>query len=229
MPKFYDDEFGDVTVRRSSLGSSVKLSIAPSGTLRISMPKYTPMFMAKRLIASSRPKIRALKKEQQPNMSYQDGMQIGKSHHLQIIAGEQLRVETHAQTILLHLPTGRNTTETAVQEVLRSAIIKALRKEAKSYLPKRLSYLAKQYGFSYQSVRFSHASSRWGSCSSNKTISLNIALMKLDFNLIDYVLIHELAHTVQMNHSDAFWTIVHSIDTNYKVNRKLLKMQTPSV
>jgi predicted metal-dependent hydrolase len=229
MPKFHDDEFGDVTVRRSSLGSSVKLSISPSGTLRISMPKYAPLFMAKRLIASSRPKIRALKEEQQPVISYHDGMQIGKSHHLQILTGSQLRVDTHGQTILLHLPSTYTTSDTAVQEKLRGAIIKALRKEAKSYLPKRLSYLAEQHGFSYQSVRFSHASSRWGSCSSNKTISLNIALMKLDFNLIDYVLIHELAHTVQMNHSDAFWAIVHSIDTNYKVNRKLLKMQTPSV
>lgn len=229
MPKFHDDEFGDVTVRRSSVGSSIKLSISPSGTLRISMPKYAPMFMAKRLIASSRPKIRALKEEQLPVVTYQDGMQIGKSHHLQVHTSTHLGIETHGQTILLRLPPSSNITDTPVQEVLRSAVIKALRKEAKSYLPKRLSYLAQQHGFSYKSVRFSHASSRWGSCSSNKTISLNIALMKLDFNLIDYVLIHELAHTIQMNHSDAFWSIVHSVDANYKVNRKLLKMQTPSV
>lgn len=53
--------------------------------------------------------------------------------------------------------------------------------------------------------------------------------MKLDFNLIDYVLIHELAHTVHMNHSHDFWTIVQSIDSTYKINRKLLKMQSPSV
>ena len=134
MPKFHDDEFGDVTVRRSSVGSSVKLSIAPSGSLRISMPKYAPMFMAKRLIASSRAKIRALKEEQQPVTLYKDGMQIGKSHHLQVLASAHLRVDTYAQTILLHLPSDSSITDSTVQEVLRSAIIKALRKEAKSYL-----------------------------------------------------------------------------------------------
>ena len=229
MPKIHDDEFGDITIRRSSMGSSIKLSIAPNGALRISMPKYAPLFMAKRLIASSRQKIRSLKVEQQPVISYHDGMQIGKSHHIQITTSAKLQVATHGQTILLSIPSGVAIEDSSVQELLRNTIIKALRKEAKSYLPKRLAYLAQQHNFSYQKVRFSHASSRWGSCSSNKTISLNIALMKLDFTLIDYVLIHELAHTMQMNHSEAFWGIVESIDPHYKTHRKLLKMQTPSV
>jgi len=229
MPKIHDDEFGDITIRRSSMGSSIKLSIAPSGALRISMPKYAPLFMAKRLIASSRPKIRALKQEQQPTILYFDGMQIGKSHHIQIVTSSKLQVTTHGQTIILSKPTSSAIEDKTTQELLRNTVIKALRKEAKSYLPKRLAYLAEQHNFSYQKVRFSHASSRWGSCSSNKTISLNIALMKLDFALIDYVLIHELAHTIEMNHSEAFWDIVQSIDPNYKTNRKLLKMQTPSV
>ena len=229
MPRIHDDEFGDITIRRSSMGSSIKLSIAPNGALRISMPKYAPLFMAKRLIASSRQKIRLLKVEQQPVISYHDGMQVGKSHHIQITSSAKLHVATHGQTILLGIPSGLAIEENSVQELLRNTVIKALRKEAKSYLPKRLAYLAQQHNFSYQKVRFSHASSRWGSCSSNKTISLNIALMKLDFALIDYVLIHELAHTMQMNHSEAFWGIVESIDPHYKTHRKLLKMQTPSV
>lgn len=229
MPKIHDDEFGDITIRRSSMGSSIKLSIAPNGTLRISMPRYAPLFMAKRLVATSRTKIRRLLAEQRPNVAYHNGMQIGKSHHIEIIKSETLRVATHGQAILLSLPSNTSIESPHVQELLRKTVIWALRKEAKSYLPKRLSYLAQQHHFTYQEVRFSHASSRWGSCNSNKTISLNIALMKLDFTLIDYVLIHELAHTIQMNHSKEFWDIVQSIDSNYKAHRKLLKMQTPGV
>lgn len=229
MPKIHDDEFGDITIRRSSLGRSIKLSIAPNGTLRISMPKYAPLFMAKRLIASSRGKIRQLKKEQHPIISYHDGMQIGKSHRIEIIEGTKLTVATHGQTILVQIPDSTNIESSSVQTLLQNATINALRKEAKSYLPKRLAFIAKQHSFSYKKVRFSHASSRWGSCSSDKTISLNIALMKLDFALIDYVLVHELAHTIEMNHSDSFWDIVKAIDPNYKASRKLLKLQSPSV
>ena len=81
---------------------------------------------------------------------------------------------------------------------------KILMKKAKEYLPYRLEYFAKLYGYSYNKCRLSHANTRWGSCSSNKTISLNIGLMKLPVNLRDYVILHELAHLNHMDHSRAF-------------------------
>ena len=80
---------------------------------------------------------------------------------------------------------------------------KILMKKAKEYLPYRLEYFAKLYGYSYNKCRLSHANTRWGSCSSNKTISLNIGLMKLPVNLRDYVILHELAHLNHMDNSRA--------------------------
>ena len=106
---------------------------------------------------------------------------------------------------------------------------KQLTKKAREYLPYRLEYYAKLYGYSYNKCRLTHANTRWGSCSSNKTISLNIGLMKVPEVLRDYVILHELAHLNHMDHSKAFWAEVGSHDKNYKNHEKKLKMFNPGV
>ncbi len=106
---------------------------------------------------------------------------------------------------------------------------KILNKRAKEYLPYRLEYYAKLYGYSYDKVRLSHANTRWGSCSSNRTISLNIGLMQVPEPLRDYVILHELAHLNHMDHSAAFWEEVGSHDKRYKDHRRRLKSFTPGV
>ena len=106
---------------------------------------------------------------------------------------------------------------------------KLLMKKAREYLPYRLEYYAKLYGYSYEKCRLSHANTRWVSCSSNRTISLNIGLMKVPEVLRDYVILHELAHLNHMDHSKAFWTEVGSHDKNYRMHEKKLKMFSPGV
>ena len=106
---------------------------------------------------------------------------------------------------------------------------KQLMKKAREYLPYRLEYYAKLYGYSYDKCRLSHASTRWGSCSSNRTISLNIGLMKVPEVLRDYVILHELAHLNHMDHSKAFWAEVGSHDKNYKNHEKKLKLFSPGI
>lgn len=229
MPTVIDEEFGTITVRRSARATQVRLRVAPDGKLRASMPVYAPMFLLKRLIKSSRPQLRKMLEHAAPQTTYYDGQQIGKSHSLLVRNAPKLVVKRVKQHIQIDLPPSLTLNSPEVTRELRDVIISALRIEAKSYLPKRLSYVAQQYGFHYEKVRFSHASSRWGSCSSTGTISLNIALMKLPFELIDYVIIHELAHTVEMNHSERFWALVAQGDPHYKQHRKLLKQESPSL
>ena len=106
---------------------------------------------------------------------------------------------------------------------------KQLAKKAREYLPYRLEYLAKRYGYTYEKCRLTHANTRWGSCSSNRTISLNIGLMKVPEVLRDYVIIHELAHLNHMDHSRAFWAEVGQHDKNYKMHEKKLKKFSPGV
>ena len=106
---------------------------------------------------------------------------------------------------------------------------KLLMKKAREYLPYRLEYYAKLYGYNYSKCRLTHANTRWGSCSSNRTISLNIGLMKVPEVLCDYVILHELAHLNHMDHSKSFWEEVGSHDKNYKNHEKKLKMFNPGV
>jgi predicted metal-dependent hydrolase len=228
---FIDEEFGTVTLRRSARASHVRIRVAPDGRLRASLPLYAPVFLVKRLIRSSRTELRALLTEQHGDSVFEPGMQIGKSHTLLVrtAAGTMTSAKRHGQQIIVSLPEGKTLNDSGTVRIVRDAIIDALRLEAKSYLTKRLAFLADTHHFTYEKIRFSHASGRWGSCSSNGTISLNIALMKLPFNLIDYVLIHELSHTVHMNHSDMFWKLVSTGDPQYKQHRHDLKKETPSI
>lgn len=106
---------------------------------------------------------------------------------------------------------------------------KLLMKKAREYLPYRLEYLAKLYGYSYDKCRLTHANTRWGSCSSNRTISLNIGLMKVPEVLRDYVILHELAHLNHMDHSKDFWAEVGEHDKNYKIHEKKLKLFSPGI
>lgn len=229
MPTIIDEEFGVIMIRRSARATQVRLRVAPDGTLRASMPVYAPLFLLKRLVKSSRPQLRKMLEQAQPPVAYSDGQQIGKSHTLIVRPGVKLDASRSNQHIVLTLPAHKNLGDSDVIRAIRDASITALRVEAKSYLPKRLHYLAEQLDLHYEKVRFSHASSRWGSCSSTGTISLNIALMKLPFELIDYVIVHELAHTVEMNHSQDFWALVEKADPNYKHHRRLLKNEAPTI
>lgn len=230
MPIITDEEFGIITLRRSVRASSVRIRVAPDGRLRASLPMYAPVFLVKRLIQSSRQQLRALLVEQQ-TASYESGMQVGKSHTLitRSVRSTKVTAKRHGQQIIVDLPEDQQLSHPDVNRVVRDAVIEALRIEAKSYLTKRLAFLAQKYNFAYQKVRYSHASGRWGSCSSNGTISLNIALMKLPFELIDYVLIHELSHTMQMNHSEKFWQLVERGDPAYRQHRRELKKHSPSI
>lgn len=232
MSRLVDKEFGPITLRRSARSSAVRIRIAPDGRLRASLPLYAPIFLVKRLINTSRHELRDMLAQQQDQTQYSDGMAIGKSHSLivkPVSSTSQPSIQRQAQRLVVSLPDGLDLNHVEVAQIIRDEVIKTLRREAKSYLPKRLAWLARGGDWSYERVRFSHASGRWGSCSSNGTISLNIALMKLPFELIDYVLIHELSHTIEMNHSKAFWDLVEAADPDYKIHRKAMKDHTPTI
>ncbi len=82
---------------------------------------------------------------------------------------------------------------------------------ARFYLKQRLDQLSKEANLPYNCLTVRAQKTRWGSCSSKKNINLNYRLLFIEKELLDYILLHELVHTVHMNHSKAFWIFLESL------------------
>ncbi len=223
-----DEEFGTVTIRRSSLSRYIKLTIDQRGGIIVSMPLRTPLFLAKSLLAQSRAQIRKhLSRATAEQAKLLNGDIVGKTHRLVLTTGDEFASRLQGTELHVNIPAGTEPHEQTAQTYIKQAALKALRAQAKAYLTRRLEALGQQSGFNFSSIRFSNAGTRWGSCSNTGTISLNIWLMQLPFELIDYVLIHELCHTRHMNHSPLFWGAVEQLLPDYRERRKALKLQRP--
>lgn len=108
------------------------------------------------------------------------------------------------------------------EDKLQKYIVEFYRSEAKSYLPQRVKEISSETGLSYSSLLINSAKTHWGSCTADR-IHLSCLLMAAHPETIDYVIIHELSHTVHHNHSPLFWTLVAQHCPDYKAKRKELK------
>ena len=109
--------------------------------------------------------------------------------------------ETAPGELLIH---GRITDE----RTSRAALARWLARQAYAHLAPRLEELSRQLGFSFRHVYIKRQRTRWASCSHRKAISLNVKLLFLPPVLVRYVMVHELCHLAEMNHSQRFWSLV---------------------
>jgi predicted metal-dependent hydrolase len=115
------------------------------------------------------------------------------------------------------------------QESIKKAIINVLRLEAKRVLPVKTAFFAEKQGLTYNQVKINSSRSRWGSCSIKKNINFSLFLMLLPERLINYVVLHELAHTIEMNHSERFWQLLERFcDGKARMLRKEVKDYVPN-
>lgn len=101
--------------------------------------------------------------------------------------------------------------------------IQELAKQAKKVIPLRVAYYADQIGVQYGRIAIRHQKTRWGSCSSKGNLNFNCLLMLVPEEIMDYVVVHELCHLIELNHSPAFWAEVGKYIPDYKERRKWLK------
>ncbi|UXF00337.1 hypothetical protein IB67_01770 [Fervidobacterium riparium] len=104
-----------------------------------------------------------------------------------------------------------------------------LRKQAEEYLPKKVNEISEIMGISYKKVVVKDAKTRWGSCSTKGTISLNWRLIMAPVGIVEYVIVHELAHIAHPDHSPEFWRFVGKFVPDYRLFRNWLKKNGKSL
>ena len=120
-------------------------------------------------------------------------------------SSDRLRSRLQGSDLVVSYPPSIDVNAPQFQKFVRHVIDSMLRVEAFNVLPGRLESLARKFNLHYDHLAIRNMSSRWGSCSSSGRICLNVQLMRLPDHLIDMVILHELNHTVHMDHSKAFY------------------------
>lgn len=219
-----DSELGTIEFVRSDRAKHIHVRILSTG-LRVSLPRTVAQEDAMKFIHSVRAKL--IKKQ----TKLEKGLQ--KSN---ILINETTKLDTHSfsveakpsertniffslknNVLSIEFPNGTDFKDKQIQEHFWNGISYFLRKEAKRILPERTKLLAAKFGFTFSGVKIQSSKSRWGSCSRTQSVNLSLYLLLLPSHLIDYVILHELCHTKEMNHGANFWIWMDRV-TNNKSN-----------
>lgn len=220
------DGIGEITVykRRGTRKLSMRYV---GGKLRVTQPPWLPYASGVQFAKTNISWV--LQNRTDQSVTLRDGMNIGKAHTLSFEPGKTLRTRITESEILVYIPPNLTPKSPEVEKLCISAIKRTLKKQAELHLPDRLAYCARTYGFKYKSVYCKSMRSRWGSCNNKNEITLNIFLMMVPWELIDYVLVHELVHTEHLHHGPIFWERVAEVLPDYKQRRKKLRELQTSI
>lgn len=234
--EFYLNEIGKVRIYKKKRIKNISISVKPFEGIQVSIPFLVSYERGLKFILSKKSWIlKALSRtdhiEQKQTVFNLNSNFETYQHKLEIkqepVNACQVRVANNIISVKLNAFQDIESTE--IQQSIRKGIEKAWSKEAKILLVKRVAHFAEKFGFEYSSVNIRKTISRWGSCSSTNNISLSLYLMHLPAHLIDYVILHELAHTKVKNHSKDFWDLLIQIHPNAKQYAKELKSFKPGV
>ena len=216
-----------VTVYKRRASRNLRLSIDAGGRVRVSIPSWLPYKAGVDFAVSKQDWLRSQQK--QPKL-LTHGQAVGKAHHLVFLAEAAAAKPTsrvHSSLVTVTHPPHLAPASSEVQAVAREASVRALRAQSEQLLPQRLAALANKHGINYGQVSVKRLKSRWGSCDQNGNIVLNLFLMQLPWELIDYVLLHELTHTAVLKHGPDFWQAMTAVSPTVKQQRKALRQYQP--
>jgi len=197
---------------------NITLRLNSKGEIVVSAPPRTPLSRIEVLLGQSEPWLatQLAKFGNKKRMPEDGALLFGKWLTTQMRNDSTRRAGCFIEADSLII----NTIESIGAKKLFDRFVKTT---AGTFLPERLAHWANQMQITYKSVTLREQASRWGSCSTTGSINLNWRLIHAPLDVIDYVLIHELAHRVHMDHSQRFWNLVERYDPEHKNHRGWLK------
>lgn len=224
-----DKDFGKIhfVVRRSA--RNITMRVKEDG-LHVTTPPYRSITALLEAIAPFRERLRNVCSEVKPKPFDLNFSIEAECFRLKLETSplKNFTVSMRDETVVIARPAHADFTTDRVQTLVKNAVMRAMRKKAEEYLPPLVQYWSSLFDLPYNKVTISKARSRWGSCSSKRDISLSFYLMLLPAHLMDYVILHELAHTREMNHGPKFWELLNQLtDGKALALRKELRMHRP--
>ena len=227
---FTIDGIGTVRVYKRRGSRNVRLSITADGIVRVTLPAWAPYQTGIAFAQAKRDWIRTQARPSRELLVH--GAHIGKAHQLLFRASESVeRVQTsvrQTEIIVAHHPS-LSPLDEPVQAAARTACWRALKVQAAKLLGQRLAELADRHGIAYRTFAVKRMKSRWGSCDQSHNIVLNIYLIQLPWECIDYVILHELTHTSVLHHGPDFWAALERLAPNARQTRKQMRLYRPTL
>ncbi|MFC6997122.1 M48 family metallopeptidase [Rufibacter roseus] len=209
---------GKVRFVPSATAKYVRISIRPEQGVRVTLPKRATLEQAVAFVQEKASWIQkhltSQQQEQHKKTLFSPEQEFSTRYHQLLLQPHSLRsLKSNLKEgkLTVWYPEDLGHAHPEVQAYVRDAVEHTLRLEAKRYLPQQVSFYAQKFGFRFNKVVIKNAKTRWGSCSAINNINLNLHLMRLPEHLCDYVILHELAHTVEKNHGPRFWALLDKI------------------
>ena len=211
--KINDRELGMILLRTSARATRYTLKISKGG-ITATMPEGGDELRMLAFIRENKQKLlQALAKHPaRPLLNEQTVLQA-TTFRLHIFRTDRDSFYMRLENDVLHIacPEETDFSDERVQKLLKGFIERAFRHEATRLLPSRLQQLAAKHKFTCTGVKIFNSKTHWGSCTPRKSINLSLSLMLLPWHLVDYILLHELCHTIEMNHSERFWSLMDQV------------------
>ncbi|MDQ5969539.1 MAG: family peptidase [Patescibacteria group bacterium] len=227
MKTYLLDEIGELKVIKSAKAKKIIIKINYNGEPQVTIPRYLPYIIGLQFAQKQRSWI--LKNRTSKILVLSNGDIIANKYTVRFTEHKKPHVSSRVQGnyVNINIPAGTDPDNALSQNEAIKASTRAMKRIAEDTLPTRLYNLAIKHGYSYNSIAVKNMKTRWGSCSSQGAICLNIWLIQLRDELIDYVCCHELAHLRNPHHQQGFWDDLSVMVPNYRELRKELKSHSP--
>lgn len=202
------------------------------GCFEVTHPPFMSIGKVKEVIESMLPRLLLLKEKSSPKLIIDTNTRLETfSFSIQVIENNchNYYAQLNEGILTVSCPQGSVYQNQHTQAMIRAIIEKYVRFEAKRIFPGKVEQFAKAFGFDYSEVKINKSRSRWGSCSGKKTINLSYYCLFLPEYLIDFVILHELCHTREMNHGERFWAHLDSVtaDASKRMTKELKGVRIP--